>query len=287
MKRLSLRYLVLLPFFLSGCTTFQLQELKRTEPVGSPFHKELARYYLRFAEHEADDCDWSDSQKFAIKGLLAAYGKDITPEDPANWDDISPEALKELKEAREILLKALDFDTITLFPDYASRALFSYDCWVEEADEDDEKNIAACRDNFHEAIDAIAKERATPHDASPAPVTNAPAEPSPFNVTTTTYVVFFDKNSSTITMDGYKAVKQVASDLETISDYEVVIVGNAETTGTSPEYSEALAELRAETVRKSLIGLGINENSVIVSTSGEAPPTPPRKNRRVEIYVSH
>lgn len=283
----SLSRIVLLAVLASGCTTFKLEELKRTEPVGSAFHKELARYYLRFAEHEAEDFDWIDSQHFAVKGLLAAYGKDITPENPADWK-LPADTVAAIAVARETLTKTLDMDTINLFPDHAARALFSYDCWIEQQEENtDEKSTAACRDNFNESIAAIAKERTTPHEASPEPAAATSAEPAPFDVTTTSYVVFFDKDSSAVTIEGYKAIKQIASDLEPISDYEVVIQGNAETDGTSAEYVEALAELRTETVRKALRELGVNENTMIISNSGKSPETPARKNRRVEIFVTH
>ncbi len=77
--------------FLSACATFtagpELQSLREAEPKGAAFSQALSREYLVLANFEADEMvDWRDAQRFTRKGLRAAMGEMVPPEDFANWN---------------------------------------------------------------------------------------------------------------------------------------------------------------------------------------------------------
>lgn len=184
-RSLMQRFVLLLPLagILSGCTTFDLQELKRVEPTGSEYQKALAEYYLRFAEHEAEEYDWMDSQYFAKKGLKAAYGKDIEPEDLKRWS--LPAGTKpEIEVARAALVTALaDADAVNAAPVMAARALFSFDCWVEQQEENtNAEDIAACHNHFTVAMAELNQKKNLPaitEEIPLAPLAIAPQAASP------------------------------------------------------------------------------------------------------------
>src|SRR5580658_2925105 len=73
-------------FATSGCEMYSLEKLRHTTPSGSPFQTELSKLYMDFAAQEEKEYDWYNSWHFADKGLQAAYGKDVMPEDLKNWD---------------------------------------------------------------------------------------------------------------------------------------------------------------------------------------------------------
>src|SRR5262245_5554490 len=91
---------------LSACTTYSLQELRATTPKGNEFQTVLSNHYLKFAEEKAADYNWQDSSYFADKGLRAAYGNDVAPENLVMWH-LPPDKAPQLAEAREKLVAAL------------------------------------------------------------------------------------------------------------------------------------------------------------------------------------
>ncbi len=99
MRALKLLALLVIIHAVTGCTTYSLQELRSTTPKGTPFQAALAVKYLRFAEEEAANYDWVDSAYFADKGLVAAYGDNVAPEQLSAWD-IPEDKRAELEAAR-------------------------------------------------------------------------------------------------------------------------------------------------------------------------------------------
>ncbi len=268
------------------------------QPKGSVFHQELARYYLRFAEHEADEYNWSNAQYFAKKGLFAAYGKDVDPELPEDWN-ILPEKVPELNETRAALKQVLDFDTLAMTPELAARAVFSYDCWVEEEEKQptgsEQEHLVACRENFYQALNDIklSKEEQRLKSEQDAALQQAPVvSPSlKRDITTTTYVVFFDKGAAKVSLDGVKTLRKIASELETQLGYIVVVKGHTDAVG-SKKNNIALAQKRAEKVKEMLLEMGVKPETLTVNALGEAEmavatPKAEAKNRRVEIFVTY
>ena len=92
---------------LAGCTT-NIQAMKAVEATGSPFTKALAEEYRQIVTFEADEMyDWPDADYFAQKGLKAAAGEVVQPEELANWD-LPAEWAGDLAEGRNRLMVALE-----------------------------------------------------------------------------------------------------------------------------------------------------------------------------------
>lgn len=262
--------------WLSACGSHQLEELRRVEPKGTAFQQALAREYLAYASQEERNYNWGDSWHYADKGLTAAYGNDVGPEDPS-LRSLSPEALAELEAARDALLSALPPPVVSAQPDLAARAYIQYDCWVERAEDGwEQERIATCRDAFKESLAELSLSKTVK---------------SPDGVDTTSYLVFFDWNRAALNKAGKKVVADVVDTLSGQSDYEVVLNGHTDTTGLE-RFNLKLSKKRAEAVEKELIARGIDgarikifafgESDLLVTT-GDNVDEP--KNRRVEIFL--
>lgn len=308
---------------LAGCTTWDLQELRQADPKGNEFQRELAANYLMFAEQEAAAYDWADSQHFAQKGLVAAYGHDVAPENPDHWD-IDEKFLKELRAARSALGAALTQKAKAANPAMAARALFSFDCWVEQQEEAwQAEDIKSCRDSFFESLDALNQGRAAaalpkPEDIEPAaPIapSSKAAEKEPViphakpaeaeapgvkpmldepqaGVATSSYVVFFGVGKTKVDASGLKIIEQAVTEIKKLEKYEIILNGHTDASGNADTNLE-LALKRAEAVKKELVKRGIAEEQINVFSFGESDQKTQTKdgraeksNRRVEIFVS-
>jgi outer membrane protein OmpA-like peptidoglycan-associated protein len=151
MSRLAI---ILLLFFTSACSS-SIVQLQKIKPTGNTFQIRLANEYLQFAEAEADQYDWYDSGHFARKGLRSAKGENIEPEKLEYWD-IEDEDLPTLKQAREYLLSTLDEDMKKNHPEESAKAMFLFDCWVEQKEELwQETHISYCREKFYSTLDNL------------------------------------------------------------------------------------------------------------------------------------
>lgn len=255
---------------LAGCTGMAVEQLNNAEATGSPFTQQLAQEYRAFANFEASEMyDWTDADYFAEKGLRAAAGEVVPPEELSNWD--LPEGkIAELSEARQRLVTALNGGAREEFPVEAAIAQAKFDCWVEQQEENHQPDhIAACRDEFFAAMEQI--------EAQPMP--DAPA----------VYFVFFDFDRSEITEAGEAIIAQVIADYDAGMVDEVSVVGHTDTSGPDA-YNLALGSRRAEAVKQALIAGGIPASEIVTATEGESDPlvaTPDGvrepSNRRSEI----
>ena len=112
MKKLTCALMML---FLAGCQAYSLQELRNANPTGSEFQQALAKEYLQLASEEETNYSWNNSWHFADKGLVAAYGNDVGPENVADWN-IAGDKKPELEQARDKLLTALRPEIVTAQP---------------------------------------------------------------------------------------------------------------------------------------------------------------------------
>lgn len=268
----------------TACTTASLEELRRTEPSGDPYHAALSQEYLAFAESEARQYDWGVSKYFADKGLKAAYGQPITPEDPAAWG-IREQYMPELTDARSLLLDALSPRAISSQPEVAARAVFFYDCWIEQQEEEwQEDDITSCKEGFYRSVKTLVG----------APV----AEPEPQDLTplifSSSYILFFDWNKYVLNQEAINILDTVAVDLQAIEEevYEVVLHGHADRSG-NVEYNLQLSQKRAEAVKAGLVERGVPAEYIRYYAFGETDnriPTSDNQregaNRRVEIFFN-
>jgi len=262
---------------LSGCGGSEVAAVRGLDIRGNDFNSELAREYQRLALFEADAMeDLRDADRFAEKSLKAAAGDIPLPEDTHRWQ-LPASAKTELVAARHRLLKASDTEAHALTPQAAAKAQASFDCWLEQLDENFQPtHIEACRRTFYNTLFQV--ENALP----------------------TAFVSFFDIDSAVITGDGLTAAakatrKAIATEtpetLDTNGHVHIVISGHTDRVGREA-YNDNLSRKRAWNAYHQLVSLGISPKRISVRHFGEMHPlietpddVPHRKNRRVEITI--
>ena len=116
---------------LVGCTS-NIQEIKTAEGTGDAYSKALTDQYKAFVVELTNAYDWSHADYFAQKGLSAAKGEDVPPEDVAKWK-VMDSSKDDLNTARKSLMAALDGGARESKPDLAAKAQVRFDCWVLDA----------------------------------------------------------------------------------------------------------------------------------------------------------
>lgn len=273
---------------LGACTTWDLERLQKTEATGSAFTQALAKEYREFAEFEAYEMnDWIDQEYFAKKGLRAAGGEVVPPEELADWN-LPEDKLVEMGEARSRLISALNTGGRRNHPEEAAHAQAKFDCWVEQQEENHQpEDIEACQKEFEAALAKLQEVMAPEPEPEPEP---AP-KPEPKAMEPITFMVFFDFDSTALN-DGARAILGLAE--ERLPEYEdgfISIVGHADTSGAAA-YNQGLSLRRAEMVRDTLAERGISPGTMSVDAKGESDPMVETgdgvrspQNRRVTITI--
>jgi len=260
--------------FLAGCAS-DIHQMRDVQPTGgTPFTQALTEEYRKFVVFEADEMnDWVDASYFSRKGLAAANGDIVLPEELGIWD-LPPEKVDELASARGRLMRALDAGARDSNPKVAATAQARFDCWVEQTEEIfQDKDIAACRDEFLKAMEELEGK--------------AMVEPSEPNK----YLVLFDFDKSNINADGQTVIDKVVEDAKKMGTVNISATGHADRSG-SESYNMALSLRRADAVRAALIAGGVSADAITVAGRGESEPAVPTPdgvkepaNRRVEIIL--
>jgi OOP family OmpA-OmpF porin len=262
---------------LTACAS-DIQRVRSVEGTGSPFTRALTQEYRDLSAFEADEMyDWPDAQHFARKGLLAAEGEVVQPEDLGNWD-LPEERVDEITAARAKLVGLLDAGARDRVPEAAARAQTRFDCWVEQQEENHQADhIAACRDQFFAALAEL-------ETAAPAPAQPAAVQPE-------TYVIYFDFDKSNIKPEAAQILDRAIADAKAGGTPSISVTGHADRSG-AEDYNLGLSLRRADSVREYLINGGVTAEQITVSGRGEAEPAVPTadgvkepRNRRVEVIV--
>ncbi|MDX9859641.1 MAG: OmpA family protein [Rhodospirillales bacterium] len=279
--------------FLAGCGgTFDYDALRAANADGDGFAPALSREYKSFALFETDEMmDWPDAAHFGGKTLQAARGSVPQPEDLGDRR-LPAEHVGELAAARARLVQALDRGAGRRWPDQAAVAQVSFDCWVEQQEENWQHNhIALCRDRFRDAMATIDQRFASadaPIDLQPA---SAEQGEMPGGGATRRFVVPFEFDSAELNGGAESTVEAVARVTTAGGDMRVAIGGHADRAGTH-SYNERLSLRRAEALSRALIAKGVPAERITVGAFGERRPVvptgdgvPDRRNRRVEVTV--
>ena len=258
---------------LAGCASNikQMEEVQATG--GTPFTQALTEEYRSFVAHEKDERDWSAADYFAIKGLAAAGGQVVLPEEVGDVGEHGPA----LTDARAKLMAALDGGARDSNPQVAARAQRAFDCWNHEAEEDNwydsitDEHVKPCRDEFEAAMAQL----------QPTVQPTAPG----------TYIVLFDFDKSNINQAGQAVINQVLADAAKQGGVHISATGHADRSGPE-DYNMALSLRRADSVREALIAGGVPADAITVAGRGESEPAVPtpdgvkeQANRRVEIVL--
>lgn len=264
---------------LAGCTS-NIDAMRDAQGAGSPFTNALTEEYRNITAFEADEMyDWPDADYFAQKGLRAAAGEVVMPEELANWD-LPGDAADDLAEGRNRLMVALEAGARDSHPDLAARAQGRFDCWIEQQEENHQPDhIAACRDDFMAAMDEL--------EAAMAPVEQAEAvAPIPDS-----YIIYFDFDSAAIRPDGQAVIDEVVGDAATLGSPAISVTGHADRSG-AEDYNMALSLRRADAVREGLIAGGVAADQITTAGRGEGENAVPTEdgvreqaNRRVEVII--
>ncbi len=258
---------------LAGCAS-DIERMRSVEATGgSAFTQALTEEYRQITVFEADEMyDWPDAGYFARKGLAAAGGEVVLPEELGNWD-LPAEKVDELSQARGRLMAALDGGARESNPEVAAHAQGMFDCWVEQQEENhQEDDIARCRDEFLKAMETL--------EGKPM-----------MGVEPNTYIVLFDWDRSDINAAGQAVIDQVLADAAQMGAVNISATGHADRSG-SEDYNLSLSLRRADSVREALINGGIPAEAITVAGRGESEPAVPtpdgvreQANRRVEIIL--
>lgn len=283
MKLLHIASVLGAVMLLAGCAS-NIQQVRSVQPSGgSAFTQALAGEYRGFVAHEADeDFDWSGADNFALKGLAAANGELVLPDEVS---EVSAEHADTLNDARSRLMAALDGGAREANPSVAAKAQVSFDCWLHEVQEVDgwlangalgDDHFARCRDDFEAAMAQLA----------PKEVVSTVTPVSPH-----AYLVLFDFDKSNINNTAQAVINQVIADFNANKSTAVSVTGHTDRAG-SDAYNEKLSERRADAVREALIAGGIPAEAITTAWKGESENAVPTEdgvkeqaNRRAEIII--
>lgn len=252
-------------FLASGCAEPYISQLEKAQLEGLPFSDHLAKEYELFAKRESRVYnDQVDAAHFAVKGLQAATGLNVLPENPRKWD-LTEADLAFFLKARKRLTFALDKSGRRIAPALAAQAQVFYDCAVEESEEGFQKeNIAKCKSGFIQSLRALEK----------AVHTQAP-----------TFSVHFAMNSSKLDAKAYETLEEVTKVAKNMNLHAVIITGHTDGHG-GRKHNLLLSHNRASAVRDALLKMGINMKRLDSVGGGEleGPEIAPA-HRRVDIHL--
>jgi OOP family OmpA-OmpF porin len=250
---------------LSGCAEMSISELENTKREGFEFSTELSKEYEMFAKKQSREYnDQIDGQHFAVKGIQAASGLEVLPEDPRDWN-VSEEDLGKLLDARSRLLMTIHKSGRNINPTLAAKTQVLFDCWVEES-EDDPANAGFCRDGFHKSI--VALETAVYKDA---PI----------------FKVMFGYEQAALTKEAETVLEDAVKIAKNLDKHRITLIGHTDGAG-SRKSNLMLSQKRAEAVKDALIKMGIAHNRIFFVGGGELDTgkhVDPLA-RRVDIHIS-
>lgn len=259
---------------LASCASGKISELEKMPRDQREFNNALANEYEALAKKESKIYnDGIDARHFAVKGLQAAAGMLVLPENPKDWG-IKKEDMGYLVDTRERLLFALDRGGRFIEPELGAKTQVAYDCLIEELEEGirlhkhQEKEINVCRKLTDQRL----------MDLETAIFRNGPIRR-----------VHFDYDSANIERDGMMTIAEVAARINKFKDRNIMIVGHADPLG-KRSYNLTLSQQRAETVKAALIANGVDA-SVIKTTVGRGELNTSNKefepnNRVADIYMN-
>lgn len=244
-------------------STYQLEELNKARPVGTPFTQALTANYRVLAQAERDEYDWNSSQMFAKKGLVSAEGRIPLPEKLDDWYIADKTAERDLRIARGRLTTMLDSDAQTWAPQWSANALSNFDCWIQEQNEGWQMDeIAACRNAFMTTMQQIS---AGPKmDArQPTATKETTAGPKPTN-----YLVFFDFDKADLLPEARGIIASAMKLITAEPRGMVKVTGYTDTSGTS-DYNDKLSARRGNAVEQALLRGGVTADRISVDSKGE------------------
>ncbi len=247
----------------------EVKALQDASPIGNAFTQRLTSEYQAFVNDELQGFDdHADGLHFSRKGLAAARGDMVSPEQVSDWQLLSGHA-EELIVARSRLINTYDMGAREVHPDLSAVAQVRYDCWIENQEENfQESEIASCKAQFMDALAQL--EAMAPPAPPPAPEPQAfDVDPNePMAVENAKYIVFFDFDKHNLNTGAQSILDAAADEIKKRNLSGVNIVGHADTSG-SKSYNMGLSKKRATAVKEGLAQRGIDVNMMSSDFRGE------------------
>ena len=154
-----MRIKILLLFLLVSCTKDLILEEKTKIIKNEDYFSALAEGYKELSRLERIEFDWVDTEYFAQKGIDAYNKKVLIPASPYSREIADQLTLRELLNAYTSLIELLisaDLDVKYNYPLRAARLQILYDYWLEQAEEDWQKEqINRFRDEFWASFESL------------------------------------------------------------------------------------------------------------------------------------
>ena len=275
---------VLLLLTLIGCAP-KIEDIAASPPSTGAFEQALFDNYIVLATMERDEYDRKDSAKFASNASMIAAGNSVGPEKIADRE-LPADRVNILTGARKRLTTAFYNGAKVVVPADAAKAQSSFDCWMQEQEENRQpKDIEACQNDFIAAMERVDAAMAVKEEvvvAEPAPAPEVMAMPDPVTI-------YFGFDSSALSKLAMVRVEDVVSKFKESGASILNIGGHTDTAGASA-YNDALAKSRVEMVRNSLVSKGIPATAISAASFGQKLPAVTTvnnkrdaRNRRVEV----
>lgn len=243
-------------------------------PEGGDFNRHLHGGYLKLATAERAEYDWADSAAFSDKALAAAQGQDVGPD--TLYDRSVPKSKRdELTQARKKLTTALSAGGRTKAPENAAKAQTSFDCWIQEQEENHQsRDIDACRNEFYAALGEVDRKMG-----------------GKLLALSNDYLVYFGFNSTKLSDEASATLAGAAKNLASGKAKRLILAGHSDQAGPGV-YNFELSERRVNAVRQFLLSSGVKAEQISISAFGDTQPrvavpdnTAEPQNRRVEINL--
>ncbi len=276
----------LVALLLAGCGSVELvNKVSDMQTTRDAFKAALHKEYVALAVKEQNINDVDDAMFFIKRAREVGLGLDVAPQPLSDRKGIPKYAKKGLATARANLVAKLWNGADELTPLASAKAQASFDCWLEEQEENSEpENIRACRQAFTAALFDM-KVRAKPKAkviAKKKVVAPRPSMPAP-------YIVYFGFDDAEVSESEMTKIKQAFADYRLRKPGKILVAGHADSVG-NKQYNLGLSRFRAASVVNELLQLGVPLKVIKKSRHGEVAPVvetgdnkSESKNRRVSI----
>ena len=257
---------VALALLTANCASYEIDQLEKAPREGYTFSRELANQYQSFAQREDAKFDESDASYFAVKGLQAAAGEEVLPEDPRKWE-VPDHALENLMEMRHHLISSLARSGKRVAPKEAAAAQVGFDCMISQLSECQscgENGLSMCRDMFENNLTAIEK---------------AVQKVAP------TFNIHFAEDRWDFTPEARHLLHEVAKVAANMDKAILDVTGHTDAKG-GRKHNLILSQKRAAVVANELVRLGVDAHRIISVGAGEIEGSQIMpKNRKVTIHI--
>jgi OmpA-OmpF porin, OOP family len=147
------RIIAIFPFvaatlLVAGCSSFRVgpdrDAAMAAGPGQDPFRSALVSGYKSLGANQYAEADYVASDVYYRKAQAAATGGPVPLEDPANWTSLTPADRQDVAATRPGLQSWIDANS-QRDPQGAAGQQLKYDCWIEELNEQEYADAAACK----------------------------------------------------------------------------------------------------------------------------------------------